>query len=152
MRCAAKRVVRTLAFSIALLASFASSSAEFRSIAETGTVLYDAPSARSGRLFVASRFMPVEVVVSIEGWTKVRDQAGDLAWVEKKALSELRTVVVTTTAADCRQAPDGQSAIVFQAGRGVALELIEMGPGEWVRVRHSDGQSGFVRVTQLWGL
>ena len=50
--------------------------------------------------FVASRYMPVEIVVSIEGWVKVRDQAGDLAWVEKNALSELRTVVVTAEAGE----------------------------------------------------
>ena len=142
-------VIRRMA---GLAAAFPALSAEFRSITENGTVLYDAPSLRSGRLFVASRYMPVEIVVSIEGWAKVRDRAGDLAWVEKKALSELRTVVVIAASADARQAPNEQSSLEFQAGSGVALELIELAPDGWARVRHRDGQSGFMRSSQLWGL
>ena len=125
--------------------------ADFRSIAENGTVLYDAPSARAKKLFVASRYTPVEIVVSIEGWAKVRDPAGDLTWVEKKGLSELRTVVVTAAAADARQAPDEQSPLAFQAQRSVALELIELSGGGWIKVRHLDGQSGFLRANQVWG-
>jgi hypothetical protein len=41
---------------------------------------------------------------------------------------------------------------VFQARRGVALEVIELGAGPWVKVRHRDGQIGFVRANQVWGL
>jgi SH3-like domain-containing protein len=150
--CAARRAVRALFALLALAAVVPGWSAEFRSIAENATVFYDAPSARSGRLFVASRYMPVEIVVSIEGWAKVRDQAGDLAWVEKAALSELRTVVVTAVSAVARREPNEQSALVFQAGQGVALELLELVPGEWVGVRHRDGVSGYMRTNQLWGL
>lgn len=127
-------------------------SADFRSIAENGTVLYDAPSARAARLFVASRYTPVEIVVSIEGWAKVRDPAGDLTWVEKKALSDLRTVVVTAAVADARLSPSEQAELAFQVRQGVALELLEMASGGWVRVRHRDGQTGFMRMSQLWGL
>lgn len=126
--------------------------ADFRSIAENGTVLYDAPSVRAGRLFVASRYTPVEIVVSIEGWAKVRDPAGDFTWVEKRALSDLRTVVVTASVADARLSPSEQSGLAFQASQGVALELVEMASGGWVRVRHRDGQTGFMRINQLWGL
>ena len=54
------------------------SAIEFRSI-NAATVLYDAPSARGGKLFVIKRDTPVEVVVSLEGWSKVRDAQGGLA-------------------------------------------------------------------------
>lgn len=138
---------------IALLAAGApAAGADFRSIAANGTILYDAPSARARRLFVVSQYTPVEVVVSIEGWAKVRDQAGELNWVERKALSELRTVVVTAATAGARQAPSEQAEIAFQASRGVALELVELASEGWVRVRHRDGQTGFMRASQLWGL
>jgi SH3-like domain-containing protein len=125
---------------------------EFRSIAENGTPMYDAPSVKANKLFVASRFYPVEVIVQVDNWTKVRDVAGDLAWVEKKTLSETRTAVVTTTLADVRQKAEDGAPLVFRARRGVALEIVELGAGPWVKVHHRDGQTGFVRANQVWGL
>jgi SH3-like domain-containing protein len=126
--------------------------AEFRSIAENGTLMYDAPSVKAKKLFVASRDYPVEVVVSVDAWVKVRDRAGDLTWVERKALSDKRTVVVTAPVADVRQAPNDQAALVFQAQQGVALDLAEPQAGAWVKVRHADGQIGYLKISQIWGL
>jgi SH3-like domain-containing protein len=125
---------------------------EFRSIGENATPMYDAPSVKASKLFVASRLYPVEVIVQVDNWTKVRDAAGDLSWVEKKALSDTRTVVVTAALADVRQRSDDGAPLVFQARRGVALEIVELGAGPWVKVRHRDGQTGFVRANQVWGL
>jgi hypothetical protein len=34
----------------------------------------------------------------------------------------------------------------------VVLDLVEPGASGWVRVRHADGSSGFVRIGQVWGL
>jgi SH3-like domain-containing protein len=125
---------------------------EFRSIAETGTIMYDAPSVRAKKLFVATRSYPVEVVINIDAWVKVRDPSGDLTWVEKKALSDKRTVVITAAFADVRQAPNDQSALVFQAQQGVALDVVEPSSSGWVKVRHADGQTGFLKTSQAWGL
>jgi SH3-like domain-containing protein len=125
---------------------------EFRSIAESGTPMYDAPSVRAKKLFVASRYYPVEVVINIDTWVKVRDPSGELTWVEKKALSDRRTVVVTAAFADVRQAPSDQAALVFQAQQGVALDVVEPVTGAWIKVKHADGQTGYLKITQVWGL
>ena len=143
---------RSLFFSLLLLAAPAASAGEFRSIAENATPMYDAPSVKANKLFVASRFYPVEVIVQVDNWTKVRDIAGDLAWVEKKTLSETRTAVVTATLADVRAKAEDGAPLVFKARRGVALEIVELGAGPWVKVPHRDGQTGFVRANQVWGL
>lgn len=134
---------------VALAAPAAAS--EFRSIAENGTLMYDAPSIKAKKLFVASRDYPVEVVVSVDAWVKVRDRAGDLSWVEKKALSDKRTVLVTAPFADVRQAPNDQAALVFQAQQGVVLDLAEPQSGAWIKVRHADGQIGYLKISQIWG-
>ena len=141
-----------LLFPLLLLAASAASAGEFRSIAENATPMYDAPSVKANKLFVASRFYPVEVIVQVDNWTKVRDAAGDLAWVEKKTLSETRTAVITATLADVREKAEDGAPLVFQARRGVALEIVELGAGLWVKVHHRDGQTGFVRANQVWGL
>lgn len=135
-----------------LLAAPAVSAGEFRSIGDSAVVMYDAPSVKANKLFVASRYYPVEVIVQVDNWTKVRDVAGDLAWVEKKDLSDTRTVVVTAALADIRQQPDDGAPLVFQARQGVALQIVELGAGTWVKVRDRDGRSGYVSANQVWGL
>ena len=141
--------------------------AEFRSTGDAPAIAYDAPSAKAKKLFVASRDYPLEVIVNIEGWVKVRDAAGDLFWVEKKALSERRMLLVNVPQAEIRQAAEDTATVVFRAQAGVVLEWQDPAapaavatpsasstspaPG-WVRVRHRDGSQGFVRTSQVWGL
>jgi SH3-like domain-containing protein len=132
------------------LLSFAAH-AEFRSIAEPA-ILYDAPSARASKLYVASRNLPVEVISTDGAWVKVRDPFGGLSWIERRLLTEKRTVLVTSAVADVRQRPEEVAPLVFQAQQGVVLEVIEPGTLGWARVRHADGASGYARVSQLWGL
>lgn len=125
---------------------------EFRSIAVDRTVMYDAPSLHGKKLYLASRFYPVEVIVDLESFAKVRDVAGDLAWVEKKNLAARRMAVVNVPLADVRKTPDANAALVFQAERSVVLEVIENTANGWIKVRHADGAVGYVRVSQVWGI
>ena len=113
--------------------------------------MYDAPSLKAGRLYVASHNLPVEAVVKVEGWVKVRDSKGNLAWVEEKVLSEKRFVIVTAPLAEAYQAPNTNSALVFKAQQDVIMEWLEPAANGWVKVRHRDGQTGYVRTNQVWG-
>lgn len=124
---------------------------EYRTV-DSATVLYDAPSQKGSKLFVIRRDTPVEVVVGLEGWSKVRDAEGTLAWIEKKFLSDKRSVIVTAERAEVRQKAEEGAALVFEAEKSVALEYLETAPGGWIKVRHRDGQAGYVRVNQIWGL
>ena len=124
---------------------------DYRTVIEAAA-MYDAPSAKSSPLFVVRPGTPVELVVSLEGWSKVRDSKGDLAWIEKKHLGEQRSVIVRADRAQIRAAADDKAALVFEAERDVVLELVEAVPGGWVKVRHRDGQSGFLKAPQVWGL
>ena len=144
--------MRSLVVSGLLALAWPAAAAEFRSIAENGTLMYDAPSVRAKKLFVASRLYPVEIVINIDTWAKVRDHAGDLVWVEKKALSDKRTVIVIVAVAEARQTAGDQAALVFQAQQGVALDIAEPPAGGWIRVRHLDGATGYVRISQVWGI
>ena len=126
---------------------------EYRAVGDTPAILYDAPAVRGKKLFVAPRGMPFEVVVTIEGWVKVRDRSGDMAWLERRLVSERRTVV-SVAAAQVREKPDEASAVVLEVAGDVVLDLVDAAPGAagWVRVRHRDGAAGFVRVAQIWGV
>lgn len=148
---AKRRIVTLLASATLAVAAGAASAIEYRSV-ESATVLYDAPSVRGKPLFVIKRLTPVEPVVSLEGWTKVRDAEGGLAWIEKKHLSEQRTVLVVATQAQIRREANDDAPLIFGAEKGVALELVEPVTAGWAKVKHRDGQSGFVRANQVWGL
>jgi len=139
-------LVVTLMFTESALAAF-----DFFSISENAVVMYDAPSLKAGRLYVVSRNLPVEAVVKVEGWVKVRDSKGNLAWVEEKVLSEKRFVIVTAPLAEVYHAPNTNSALVFKAQQDVILEWVEPAASGWVKVRHRDGQTGYVRTSQVWG-
>jgi SH3-like domain-containing protein len=130
--------------------------AEFKTAADPATILYDAPSQKATPVFVVGRDYPLEVIVTIDRWLKVRDATGALAWVERRAVSDRRTLMVKIAVADVHSAPDAASSLVFRAEQGVLLEFVETAPASavpgWVGVRHRDGQSGFTRVQNLWGV
>ena len=153
-----RRRVCVAGFALAL-APISALGADFLATSDAATILYDAPSTRAKPLFVLGRDTPLEVIVPVEGWTKVRDVAGTIGWVEKRNLSERRSLVVRVPVAEVRVNPDEGAPIAFRAENGVLLELAEPATGTagtampgWVKVRHRDGQSGFVRIAQVFGL
>jgi len=139
---------------VGLILSIGASAAyalEFKSIGAHAAVLYDAPSAKGRKIFVAPRGMPVEVVLTYGEWTKIRDAAGDLSWVESHLLSPKRNLVVSANNAKVRSAAEENAAIVFTADKGVLLEKVDGTVPGWIKVKHRDGQSGFVKTAEVWG-
>lgn len=142
----------------ALALPLAASAAEFRSTLDPATVLYDAPSARAKPLYVYGRDVPVESLVSVEGWTKIRDVAGTIGWMQSQSLSDRRMLIVRAPGADVRAAAEDTAPVVFRVDRDVLLELAEQAaspattatPG-WIKVRHRDGQVGYLRLSQVFG-
>jgi SH3-like domain-containing protein len=145
----ARSLLRVAALILALSAAPASA-LDFRSVAENAVVLYDGPTAKSSKLFVVNKGYPLELVVSVEGWTKVRDANGAFSWVETKQLTDKRTVMVKVPMAEVRVKPDESAPIAFQAQQNVLLDLVNVSGG-WIQVRHRDGGTGYVRAQQVWG-
>ncbi len=125
--------------------------ADYKSVAVNAAVLYDGPSTKAKRIFLAPRGMPLEVISVVEPFIKVRDMSGDFAWVDRRSLGSVRMLVSTSTAPLRASADDTASATV-QVERGVLLELLDAGSNGWVRVKHSDGASGYVKASEVWGL
>jgi len=124
---------------------------EYVSVSESSAILYDAPSTMAKKLFVVNRYMPFEQIVTLESWVKVRDRSGGLYWVEKRVLSNKRYVFALLPLVDVRASPDSGSPRLFQVRQQVALEFVESTGTGWIRVRHQDGNMGYVRRTEVWG-
>lgn len=136
---------------LAVVAPAQAQSMEFRSVAEPA-ILFDTPSDQGKRLYIISAGTPVEVVVDLDGWVKVRDAGGAITWIERRLLGAQRTVQVTAASAVVRQQPSSDAPAVFEAARDVVLELTAPPAEGWAQVRHRDGASGFIRITEVWGL
>lgn len=145
--------MRTLALLLtvaALALPGAAAALDYRSLNQVG-VMYDAPSIKGKKLWVVHRGTPVEAIISLDQWVKVRDASGSIAWIERKALSATRTVIVTAASAEVRQKADQASPVAFTAGRDLLLELLDKSSTGWVKVKHRDGATGYIRATDVWG-
>lgn len=136
---------------VGLAFSFSAQALEFRSISSAKAITYDAPSKEASKLYILDNGYPIEVIVNLGDWIKVRDNLGGLSWVESKSLSTKRMLLVLTKT-DMKVAEDAASALVATVEKDVVLELVAGGANNnWVKVKHRDGMTGFVQVDKLWG-
>ena len=125
---------------------------DYRSVDVPAAILYDSPSQKGKKLYLIKAQTPVEVVVRLDAWSKVRDAEGTLAWIESRSLSERRMLIVTAASAEIRQADKPDAAVVAELDKAVAVEFLEAASPGWAKVKHRDGASGYIRSTQVWGL
>ena len=140
-----------LAAFASLVFSISAYALEFRSVTPAKAVLYDAPSLEATKLYILNAGYPVEIIVDLGDWLKVRDQQGGLSWIQNKHLTTKRTVL-TTEKADIKSAENADSALLATVEKDVSLELISpIINNGWVKVKHRDGIMGFVHASALWG-
>ena len=125
---------------------------DFRSVEVPVAILYDSPSLKGKKLYLIRSQTPVEVVVRVEGWFKVRDAEGTMAWIEARNVGERRTLVVTAPRAEIRQSDRPEAPVVGELDKWVVVDFLEPAAPGWARVRHRDGTTGYIRSTQVWGL
>ncbi len=145
------RVLRRLVPLVLLVLAGVTHAVDFRSVGPGPAVMYDAPTAKGRKVYVAPAGMPVEIVVVNGEWSRVRDAAGEFAWVENKALSDKRMLVVDVAQANARRNPTDAAPVIFTVNRGVLLELAGPTASGWIKVRHRDGDVGFLKVDEVWG-
>ncbi len=133
-------------------AASAAQAIDYRSVSVPAAILYDAPSQAGRKLYLIKAQTPVEIVVRLEGWLKVRDAEGTLAWIEAKNLGDKRTLVVTAPRAEIRHADKDEAAVLAELDKWVAVDFVEPASPGWAKVRHRDGATGYIRTTQVWGL
>jgi SH3-like domain-containing protein len=125
--------------------------AEFRSVIVPKAVVYDTPSAQGKKVYLLGQGYPVEVIVNLAEWVKVRDQKGGLSWIDAKQLSPKRTLLVVVLA-DIKPSPDMSVASIGRLEKDVVIDLLEPAKNGWVKVKHRDGLTGFIQTSAVWGL
>ena len=133
-----------------LLMALPAHALDYRAVAVPAAISYDAPSLQGKKLFVLGRDFPVEVIVNLDKWVKVRDYTGTLAWLEKSQLADKRMLVVTLPG-EVRAAAQDAAAVLTRADKGSLLEWQDTLPGGWVKVRLPNNAIGYIKQSQVWG-
>lgn len=125
---------------------------EYRSVAVPKAILYDAPSSSAKKTLLLSQYYPVEIIVNLGDWIKVRDAQGSISWVEAKQLSSKRTVMVNINHAEIRQSAQASSALMATLEKAVVLEVVDLKLNNgWLKVKHRDGLIGYILISSTWG-
>lgn len=152
MRSAGRRPIALLiAGTLAAGVPAAALAAEFKSIAAPA-IAYDAPSEQGRKVSILLAGTPVEIVVGLDRWVKVRDLSGAITWVQRQQIADKRTVLVNVDLITAHQEASASSPAAFRAARGVVLDLLEPPRFGWIKVRHADGDTGYARAVEVLGL
>lgn len=146
-----RNLLRLVAPFMLLYGASADCAMDYVSVSESSAILYDAPSTKAKKKSVVNRYMPFEQIVTLDNWIKVRDNKGELSWVEKRLLSSKRYVFALPPLLDVFAEPDSGSAPLFRVRQQVAMEYLGSTGTGWIKVRHQDGDVGYVRSTEVWG-
>lgn len=147
------RFAKALTLLIALmLAPVVAVALEFKSVAAPKAILYDAPSSAAKKILLLSQGYPVEIIVDLGEWLKVRDAQGSISWIEAKQLSGKRTVMVISANAEMRLSADAASSLLATLEKDVVLEIGDTRlTNGWLKVKHRDGMTGFILISSVWG-
>lgn len=143
---------RTLAVFSLIGATAPALAIDYRSVEVPAAILYDSPSQKGKKLYLIKAQTPVEVVVRLDGWFKIRDAEGTLAWIESRQVGERRMLIVTASSAEVRQADKPEAPVLKQLEKWMAIEFVEAASPGWAKVRQRDGAIGYIRANQVWGL
>jgi SH3-like domain-containing protein len=145
-------ILRKIWFGItALSLTTAAVAIDFKSVGMTPAVMFDAPGQKARKIYIAPPGMPVEIVLDNGDWSRVRDVSGELSWVESRQLIDQRTLIVEAPVATVRATPSDTAATVFTTVKGVVLSLAEPIVSGWIKVRHKDGEVGYIKAAEVWG-
>jgi SH3-like domain-containing protein len=128
------------------------SAIDYRTVSVPKAILYDVPSAQGKKLFLIGQGYPVEVIVDLGDWVKIRDRQGSLNWIDAKQLTTKRSVLVNVDQAEIRQSADASAPILCKLEKDVTLDLMEPPNNGWVKVHHRDGIVGYVLAASVWGI
>ena len=116
--------------------------------------LHEAPSDSTKKSYIVTKGYPLEVIVSLKEWKKVKDHEGLINWIKTSDLSSKRTVLNLKGDNSIYLEPSSASPILAKVNENVSLELLDAKKiDDWVKVYSKVGDiEGFIKATDLWGI
>lgn len=123
--------------------------AEYVSVKNDGINIRSGPNTDQEVLWEVFKDFPLKVIQRKAKWAQVVDFEGDKGWVYAPLLSKQKTVIVKVKTANMRVGPGKNYEIVATVKYGVVFKPTDR-EGQWVKVVHDDGTSGWIYGTLLW--
>ena len=128
--------------------------ADFISVKSKQAILFEGPSNTTEKMFIVTEGYPLEVLVNLKDWKKVKDHNGKISWIEAKNTQDERTVLILKENTVIFNQANDKSHKLANVEKFVVLKLNSaMLIGEWAQVKTQiEGLVGFVNSTEVWGL
>ena len=136
-----------------ILSSFLAQ-ADFISVKTKQAILFQGPSNVTEKMFIVTEGYPLEVLVSLKDWKKVKDHNGKISWIESKYTHNERTVLILKDNAVIFNQANDKSHKLANVDKFVVLKLnSSMLVGDWGQVKTQiEGLIGFINSREVWGL
>lgn len=108
------------------------------------------PGLESPVLWELHQGYPLKVLRRQGTWLQVQDFENDRGWVSRKLTGNAPHHVVKADKANIRKGPGTQHRKIGVAEYGELLRTREK-RGGWVQVERTDGQTGWIAKSLLWG-
>jgi len=128
--------------------------ADFISVKSKQAILFEGPSSTTEKIFIVTEGYPLEVLVSLKDWKKVKDHNGKISWIESKHTQNERTVLILKDDAVIFNQANDKSHKLANVDKFVVLKLnSSMFVGDWAQVKTQiEGLIGFINSREVWGL
>lgn len=142
---------RIFLFTLLVLMLFVgTASAERLSVAASKVNVRSGPGTSHEILWSVGKYYPVDIIKKSGNWYRIRDFEGDTGWIFRSLLKKIPAVIVKGTIVNVREGPGTNYRVLFQAEKGVSFKLLNR-KKRWLRVRHADGEVGWIHESLVWG-
>lgn len=107
------------------------------------------PGTKYEIIWQVGRYYPVQIIKKSGHWYQFSDFEGDAGWVYAKLLGKQSTVITIKDRCNVRSGPGTKYPVTFTSEKGVAFKVIKK-QGKWIKIRHSDGDQGWIYKTLIW--
>jgi len=133
-----------------LMVCVGTASAKRLSVAVDKANVRSGPGTNNETLWSVGKYYPVDIIKKSGNWYRVRDFEGDIGWIHGRLLKEIRAVIVKSDIVNVREGPGTSFRVLFQAEKGVSFKVLKR-KKRWLKVRHADGDVGWVHKSLVWG-
>ena len=138
-----------LAGAALLLLASTATAAEYVSVIKDGVNIRSGPETTKEILWTVFKDFPLQVTSTQGSWAKVVDFEGDTGWIATSLVAKEKTVIVKSETANLRVGAGKDYEIVAAAKRGVVFKPLTT-EGDWIKVKHADGTTGWIFGKLLW--
>jgi SH3-like domain-containing protein len=111
--------------------------------------LRSGPGTKYDVLWQVEKYHPLLIIEKKGNWYKIKDFEGDMAWIHKSLLGNIKGVIAIKANCNVRSQANTKSKVLFTVERGVPFKVLKR-KGEWIRIEHADGEIGWIYKTLVW--